>query len=91
MKKKVWLITYVGSANYGAALQLFATYKALEKIGCDVAIVNYENKYEVKQKSLKYLLTNVRSVSYTHLDVYKRQVVYGGFGWKSVGGEGFGG
>ncbi|SFH62477.1 Polysaccharide pyruvyl transferase [Lachnospiraceae bacterium NLAE-zl-G231] len=60
MKKKVWLITYVGSANYGAALQLFATYKALEKIGCDVAIVNYENKYEVKQKSLKYLLTNVR-------------------------------
>jgi len=43
---KVCLVTYSHSFNYGAALQLFATYKYLERQGCTVEVLNYQNPYE---------------------------------------------
>ena len=56
--KKVCLITYVKSPNYGAALQLFATYKAIEGLGHKVIVANYQNKYESEKSGIKYLLSN---------------------------------
>ncbi|MFA9464607.1 MAG: polysaccharide pyruvyl transferase family protein [Velocimicrobium sp.] len=55
MKKKMCLVTYSNSPNYGAALQLFATYKAFEKLNCDVVVLNYENNYEASHNSLQFL------------------------------------
>lgn len=58
MNKKICLITYCSSYNYGAALQLFATYKKLEMMGNKVTILDYQNEFEASQLSLRYLLTN---------------------------------
>ena len=57
--KKVCLITYTGSPNYGAALQLFATYQVLRDMDCDVMVVNYRNQFESRKKGLKFLLSKV--------------------------------
>lgn len=46
---KVCLITYSRSNNYGAALQLFATYRYLERMGCQVDILNYQNVFEASK------------------------------------------
>lgn len=59
MNRKICLITYCSSNNYGAALQLYATYKELECIGHDVTVLNYKNKYEASQQSFRFLLTGV--------------------------------
>ena len=57
--KKVCLITYTGSPNYGAALQLFATYRVLQDMGCDVSVINYQNQFESEKSGLRYLFSNV--------------------------------
>lgn len=57
--KKICLATYVRSPNYGAALQLYATYKALSELGCDVTIMNYQNPFESDKLSLRYLFSHV--------------------------------
>ncbi len=53
--KNVCVVTYSNSGNYGAALQLFATYKAVEKLGYKAQVLNYENKYEAAQNSWRFL------------------------------------
>lgn len=53
--KNVCLISYSHSNNYGASLQLFATYKYLEKIGCKVKILNYKNRFEAASEGLDFL------------------------------------
>lgn len=58
MKKTIYLITYSKSANYGAALQLYANYKYLEKLGFEVKVVDYQNPYENSQKGIKFLFSN---------------------------------
>ena len=60
MSKKVCLITYINSPNYGASLQMFATYKAIEKCEHDPVLLNYVNVYENSQTSLKYLIIHKR-------------------------------
>lgn len=57
--KRVCLVTYTRSPNYGAALQLFATYEALRKIECDVSVINYQNAFEFERTGFKYLFSNV--------------------------------
>ena len=49
-KKKVCVVTYSHSKNYGAALQLFATYKALEMRGYNPIVLNYVNEFESSNK-----------------------------------------
>lgn len=56
--KKTAIVTYCHSPNYGAALQLFATYKAIEKNGGKAIVVDYVNEYEDSQISLPFLLKN---------------------------------
>lgn len=58
MKKKVCLITYSHSPNYGAALQLFATYKMLEKLGCEVRVLDYQNKFESEKDKFGFWFSN---------------------------------
>lgn len=57
--KKICLITYTGSPNYGAALQLFATYQTLCDMDCDVSVINYQNQFESEKRGIKFLLSNV--------------------------------
>ena len=56
--KRVCLVTYTGSPNYGAALQLFATYKAIRDLNCSVSVINYQNKFESEKTGLKYLFSS---------------------------------
>lgn len=55
---KVCLITYTRSPNYGAALQLYATYKSLIKLNCDVSVLCYQNRFESEKSGLKFLLSD---------------------------------
>ena len=62
MKKKICLISYCHSPNYGAALQLYATYKAIERLGYSPIILNYDNSHEQSQTSLKYLFLTQKDI-----------------------------
>ena len=44
--KKVGLITYHKSYNYGAMLQVYATQYIIKKMGYDCKIIDYVNKDE---------------------------------------------
>lgn len=56
--KKIGIITYHNSFNYGAVLQAYATQKILEYMKYDSYIINYENKNEKKENSFfSYKLT----------------------------------
>ena len=56
--KRIGIITYTKSPNYGAALQLFATYHAFRKINVFPEVVNYTNEFEGNQQSIPYLIRN---------------------------------
>ena len=58
MGKIICIITYNKSPNYGAALQLYATYKAIEKLGHTPIVLEYDNQYEASQNKLSYLIKN---------------------------------
>ena len=62
MKKKVCLITYCHSPNYGAALQLYATYKAIELVGGNPIVLNYDNLHEKSQTNLSYKLFSEKNI-----------------------------
>lgn len=75
--KKVGLITYHKSYNYGAMLQVYATQYIIKKMGYDCKIIDYVNKDEEKENKLffykrnftfmhnvKYLLRNIFLKSY---------------------------
>ncbi|WP_029231641.1 polysaccharide pyruvyl transferase family protein [Butyrivibrio sp. VCB2006] len=62
MQKKIGIITFHNSVNYGAALQTYALYKTLSNDGYDVEVIDYVNekidgelksKGEVINKSIK--------------------------------------
>lgn len=42
---KVGIFTFPNSQSFGAALQMYALYRAVQKLGYDVEIINYQNKY----------------------------------------------
>lgn len=45
MNKKIGLITFHDTANYGAALQAYATINIISKLGFNVEIINYSNRF----------------------------------------------
>ena len=45
-KKKVGIITYHRSYNYGTVLQAYATAKTVYNLGYQVEIIDFENKYD---------------------------------------------
>lgn len=57
--KNVCIVTYSNSGNYGAALQLFATYKAVEKLGYRAQVLNYENEHEAAQNSWRFAFQRI--------------------------------
>ena len=40
--KKIGILTYHSGYNYGASLQAYALQTTIEKLGCDVEIINFE-------------------------------------------------
>ena len=70
--KKICLITYTRSPNYGAALQLFATYKALEMLGCDVTVLDYQNVFEARKKGVKFVLSGptIKEIAREYISSY---------------------
>ena len=56
--KKVGLITYHKSYNYGAMLQVYATQYIIKKIGYDCKIIDYVNKDEEKENKLFFYKSN---------------------------------
>ncbi len=67
--KKYALLTIHDTQNYGSCLQAFSTWKAFEKLGCDIELLDYkndkiwarecaqlENIFASPKKLIKYLL-----------------------------------
>ena len=46
----VGILTFPNSTSYGAALQMYALYHALEKLGHTPQVINYQNTYMKKQQ-----------------------------------------
>lgn len=76
MKKNIGLLTIHHTYNYGAMLQAYATYFALQKLGNSVELIDFDNNTFEEERniflpcnSIKNLLRNLRT-----LINYKRQV-----------------
>ncbi len=41
--RKYALLTIHDTQNYGSCLQAFSTWKAFEKLGCDIELLDYKN------------------------------------------------
>lgn len=52
MSDSVGLVTYHNSTSYGACLQAFATQECIKKLGYNVKIINYTNRYEQRIKKV---------------------------------------
>lgn len=79
--KRIGLVTYFKSYNYGVWLQAYATEIFLEMNGYDVEIIDYSNKYESNKlkcsykennKSLGYLTSFIKSVLFGKVRFYKK-------------------
>lgn len=42
---KIGILTFPNSTSYGAVLQMYALYRAVEKLGHEAEIINYQNTY----------------------------------------------
>ena len=42
---KIGIMTFPNSVSYGATLQMYALYRAVEKLGAEPEIINYQNSY----------------------------------------------
>ncbi len=69
--KKVGLLTFPNSKSYGAAMQMYALYRSVEKTGAEVEIINYFNEYMKQEKH--FLVSNGVSEKIRKL---KRKVGY---------------
>lgn len=70
-KKKVGILTFHASHNYGSCLQAYALQNTVKSLGMDVEIINFrtfrqKDMYAVftKRKGLKYLLKNLTHLLY---------------------------
>lgn len=60
--KKIGLVTYHKSYNYGAVLQVYATQYLINKLGYDCQVINYVNSNEEKENKLFALKKNISIV-----------------------------
>ncbi len=59
--KKVYLLTFHGSVNYGAVLQAYALYKTLNLMGSDCKVIDYNRKRHHKN-FLAIQKTGIKSI-----------------------------
>lgn len=59
MKKKIGILTFHNSFNYGALLQAYATQEFLTENGFDASFINYTNSYENKGNRLINIKKNL--------------------------------
>ena len=58
-KKKIGILTFHNSYNYGALLQAYATQQFLENSNYDVRFINYANEYEQKNNKIFSIRKNL--------------------------------
>lgn len=88
---KIGILTFPNTNSYGAVLQMYALYKATEKLGANVEIINYQNLYmkqrqhflsRQKLSSKKRALKNIAAQmmhwrqNYSFYKFEKRMLVY---------------
>lgn len=66
---KIGIITIQNSSNYGAMLQTYALQSFLEKYGCSVEIINYDNPHMAKGLDLIRHGTSLIEIYYMILDL----------------------
>lgn len=57
---KVGIFTFPNSKSFGASLQMYAIFRAVQKLGHDVEIINYQNKYMKSEKHIVSKSTSKR-------------------------------
>ena len=50
---KVGILTFPNSPSFGAALQMYGLYRALQSLGCEVEVINYRNKYISEKRHIR--------------------------------------
>ena len=75
--KKIVLVTFFNSHNFGAGLQAYATYRILEDEGNSVKFLNYRNKYESKYEKMFGFMKNVSIVN--NFKMLVKKTVFFGF------------
>lgn len=58
--KKIVIVTWIGSGNFGTTLQSFALHKKLELLGYNVCILSDDNIGKTWKHYIKYLLSKCR-------------------------------
>lgn len=78
MSKKVGIITFHKALNYGAVLQTYALQTALERLGCEAVILDYNNPYISSSLSCPRLRDYHNPLNfYKDLQIYRANEVKG--------------
>ena len=75
---KVGILTFQNTLNYGAALQCFALYRVLERLGHEPYVIDYRNPQIARNEGLAYSLRHPRSVV-AYLRRQRRVKAFDGF------------
>lgn len=52
MAQSVLMTTFHKALSYGGCLQAYATFRVIESLGCNVKVIDFENPYEARKKTL---------------------------------------
>ncbi len=77
MKKKIGILTFHNSFNYGALLQAYATQKFLSENGYDASFIDYSNNYENKGNKMLSIRKNLSFKRNIIQNI--KNVVFGGY------------
>lgn len=70
---KIGIFTFPNSISYGAALQMYALYRSVQKLGYETEVINYHNIYMKNEKHTK----NLTSPSFKFvLKTFVRKIVH---------------
>ena len=58
IKKRIGILTFHRTINYGGVLQAYALKKVIERLGCECNIIDYKNQYIEKINEVKLIKFN---------------------------------
>ena len=84
--KKICLVTYYGN-NYGGCLQAYATQKYLKKMGYEVEILQYENKFSPSK--YKILWNKIKNASHIRRYLRQRKIIHSNYANEEIRSKAF--
>ena len=72
--KRIGIMTFPNSPSFGASLQMYALYNAIEEMGFEVEVINYINQYMKEKRHFSAPTTRAKKIISWLLDYPNRMM-----------------